>query len=451
MPTLHKYISQFLEQVCQQIKYKRIHKDISQELQGHIGELRDSYIEDGMDEGEAIEKAVEQMGDPINIGKNLNKTHRPKTEWSIIALIGIIVLIGGIAIFSIASDELSMVSMTGFARHTSHILLGLAICTFFYFFDYTKLEKYSLHIFIGSIVFLLLSIRFGIEFNGIPYVGLGNFTFTATSITLPLFLISFSGLANKWVTGNKRDILKLFGLASLAMILSLIEPSFAATILLGVGFLIITTIAIMGKNFNGNRKNFLLSIYGFISIFSLVTLINIIWRKPYIKARLLIFLKPSLDPNGAGYIHGILAKLLSTAKMFGKNDNLYLIFEGSKMLALPEANTAFIFTYIVSAFGWIMGIATILIITLAVGRMFLATKQINDQYGRYLANSITVTFALQALANILMNLGLFPITGFSLPFISYGGSNFIMNMALIGLLLGVYRRKDLIATRYRCL
>lgn len=442
---MHKHVIQFLDKVCQQIKYKNAHKHISQELQGHISELADKYIEEGMGKDQAIEKAVKQMGDPINIGENLNKTHRPKTEWSIIGLVGMMVLIGGIVTFYIASDKVSMVNMLGFTRHLAHILLGIGICTFFYFFDYRKLERYSLYIFIGSIILLILNMKFGIRFNGIPYINLGRFNFTASSIALPLFLISFSGLANKWVTGSKKDILKLFGLGGLPIILLMAEPSFTSVLLLGIGFLVITTIGIADKQFNGNRKKFLLLIYGFISIFSLLTLINIVFRKPYIKARLLMFLNPNADPKGAGYINIVLAKLLSTSKLFGKNSNLYLFSEGRSILVLPEANTNFIFTYIISVFGWIMGIATLSIIILTIIRMFLATRKIKDQYGRYLANSITITFTIQALANILMNLGLFPLIGFALPFISYGGSNFVMNMALIGLMLGVYRRKDLIA------
>lgn len=442
---MHNYISRFLDDVCEQIKYKNTHEHVSEELQCHISELTDKYIENGMDENEAVKKAVKQMGDPVDIGKKLDKIHRPKTEWSIISLIGVIILIGGVALFSIANEGFLMMGLHQLIRYAIYILLGIGICVFFYFFDYTKLEKYSLHIFIGGIVFLFVSTKFGLKLNGVSYIKIGTFSFAVAPIVLPLFFISFSGLANKWVTGNIRHIFKLFGLAAIAAILSyFIQPSFSIFTLLIAGFLVIITIAIMGKTFKGNRKKFLLSIYGFLTTSFLLVLMNVIWKKPYIKARLLTFLNPGLDPDGAGYINVVLAKLLSTAKLLGKNDNLYLNFEGAKTLALPEASTDFIFTYIISAFGWLAGIIIVLIITSVVVRMFLATRRINHQYGRCLAGSIITTFTIQALANILMNLGLFPITGFSLPLVSYGGTNFIMNMVLIGLLLGIYRRKDLV-------
>ena len=449
---MHKYIFQFLNDVCEQIKYKSTHGHISEELQCHIGKLADKYIENGMDENEAVKKAVKQMGDPVDIGRKLDKIHRPKTEWSIISLIGVMISIGGIVLFSIASDGFLMIGSHQLIRYAIYILLGIGICVFFYFFDYTKLEKYSLHIFIGAIVFLFVSTKFGLKLNGIPYVKIGAFSFAVVPIALPLFFISLSGIANKWATGNIRHIFKLLGLAAIAAIFScFIQPSVSVFMLLIAGFLVIITIAIMGKTFKGNRKKFLLSIYGFLTTSFILMLMNIIWRKPYIKARLLTFLNPGLDPDGEGYINVALVKLLSTAKLLGKNDNLYLNFEGVKTLALPEASTDFIFTYIISAFGWLAGIITVLIITLVVVRMFLATRRINHQYGRCLAGSIITTFTIQALANILMNLGLFPITGFSLPLVSYGGTNFIMNMVLIGLLLGIYRRKDLVMAGKECM
>ncbi|MCK9268619.1 MAG: FtsW/RodA/SpoVE family cell cycle protein, partial [Alkaliphilus sp.] len=351
---MHKYIFQFLNDVCEQIKYKSTHGHISEELQCHIGKLADKYIENGMDENEAVKKAVKQMGDPVDIGRKLDKIHRPKTEWSIISLIGVMISIGGIVLFSIASDGFLMIGSHQLIRYAIYILLGIGICVFFYFFDYTKLEKYSLHIFIGAIVFLFVSTKFGLKLNGIPYVKIGAFSFAVVPIALPLFFILLSGIANKWATGNIRHIFKLLGLAAIAAIFScFIQPSVSVFMLLIAGFLVIITIAIMGKTFKGNRKKFLLSIYGFLTTSFILMLMNIIWRKPYIKARLLTFLNPGLDPDGEGYINVALVKLLSTAKLLGKNDNLYLNFEGVKTLALPEASTDFIFTYIISAFGWL--------------------------------------------------------------------------------------------------
>ena len=436
MLALSKYISDFLNKVCGEIKYKGVHGNISTELQGHIYEIMENYIESGMDKDRAIQKAVEQMGDPIGIGKELNKTHRPKTEWSIILLIGAMVLIGGITLFSVASDTASSINFDQFFKsYLVYTLIGIGVFVPCYFFDYTKLEKYSLYIFLSTIIFLFASAKFGRQVIG-----------------LPLFLTSFSGLANKWDTGSIKDMLKLLTLATLAIFV-MIEASFATAILLSAGFLIIITKAILNKGFKGNRKGFLFSIYGGgITLISMLLLwVNNAVGSNYKATRLFIFLNPHLDPDGAGYINLLLKEMLPGAKLFGKSDNLYLNHQGVNRIVLPEANTDLVFAYIVSAFGWIVGIITMIVIALTVTRMFLTIRKINHQYGRYLASAIVSVFSLQALANILMNTGMFPIytgpfpiSSFSLPFISYGGTNFVINMALMGLLLSVYRRKDLV-------
>ena len=133
-------------------------------------------------------------------------------------------------------------------------------------------------------MFLLVSTKFGPKLNGVPYITISTLSLAVVPIALPLFFISFSGLVNKWAIGNIRYILKLFGLVALATISSyFIQPSFLVFMLLGAGFLVIITIAIMDKTFRGNRKGFLLSINGFLTASALLVLTNVIWMKPYVR------------------------------------------------------------------------------------------------------------------------------------------------------------------------
>ena len=77
-------IKEFLDSVCEQIKYKPIREDIAEELKNHIEELKENYIQEGMKEEIAEQKAIEQMGDSKEIGKKLNKIHRPKLDWKLL-------------------------------------------------------------------------------------------------------------------------------------------------------------------------------------------------------------------------------------------------------------------------------------------------------------------------------------------------------------------------------
>ena len=437
---MNNHVKDFLEEVCKQIKYKKIHGDISVEMQEHIYGLMEEYIKKGMDRDEAEKKAVEQMGSPIEIGKQLHKAHRPKTEWSIIALIGILVLTGCFVLLSIARENLSIMTIEQFYQsYLVYTLIGIGIGMVCFFFDYTRLEKYSLHIFLATLLFLFVSPWFPNKLNGIPYIVIGPFGFKPVSIVLPFFLISFAGLLNKWVTGDIKGFIKIYGLAGAAVFTCIEQPSLATGMLLGCGFLVMSTTVIIDKSFKGNRKGFLLFVYG-----SGTAGMLLLFRNPYRVKRLLAFLNFKSDPTGEGYINTVLEKVLSGAKLWGRGNYFDLNGKQAGFIDVPMVNSEFIFTYIVSAFGWIAGLALVCIIVLTIVRMFSATRKIHSTYGRYAASSVVTVFVLQAMANILMNVGLFPILGISLPFISYGGANFITNMALLGLLLGIYRRKDLI-------
>ena len=87
-------IKEFLDSVCEQIKYKPIREDIAEELKNHIEELKENYIQEGMKEEIAEQKAIEQMGDSKEIGKKLNKIHRPKLDWKLLLILIILLCFG---------------------------------------------------------------------------------------------------------------------------------------------------------------------------------------------------------------------------------------------------------------------------------------------------------------------------------------------------------------------
>ncbi|MTI46738.1 MAG: FtsW/RodA/SpoVE family cell cycle protein [Firmicutes bacterium] len=439
------HTSDFLKKVCNQIKYKKIHNDIKTELLGHIDEIKAEYMNNGMSDSEAEKKAIKQMGNPDDIGKELNKTHKPKIEWSIVLLIGLMSAISGGVLYFLSKDIAYQSSTNiSISHYFTYLLIGIIGGAIFYFFDYTKLEKYSLHLFIITNIFLFLSNWFP-TINGNPYITIGSFVINPITISIPILLISFSGLLIKWGNENLKNMLKLIGLSIVSIFMCLTNSSLANPILLGTGFLVMFTVSIMNKNFQGNRVKSLLLIYGINIGGGLIALVFTFISYSYRYQRILSFFQPSSDPNGSGYLYLTIKKLLSGAKLLGEGAGLHFATENSGFgLTLPLSNSEFIFTYIVSAFGWIAGIGLILIIMLTILRMTLTIGKINTIYGKYISSSIVTLFTLQIISNILMNLGLFPIIGISLPIISYGGTNFIVSMALVGLMLGIYRRKDLV-------
>lgn len=441
MYALNKDVSDFLSKVCGEIKYKGVHGGISEELKSHVNERIDYYMETGLSEAEATIKAVEQMGDPIRIGQELNKTHRPRTEWSIIGLMGIMVIVGIISVYTLAIDPGYYLDREGLVKtYLLQIIIGASVFLTIYFFDYKKMERYSLHFLAGTLAFLFVGHSLFLRGR----LGSYSLALKMTSLALPFLIISVSGLIKKWCTGNRSDMLKLMGLIGATIIFMLIfTNSLSLTAGLVATILISITAAILSKGFKGNRKKWLVFLYGSGTagiVFTLMSPFLYPWQLERLKAGF----NPGAYESSYGWITLFIRDLLSNSKMWGQSSSLHYTLEGVDRIYLPSANTDLIFAYIVSAFGWLMGIIVALIVFGVIYRMFLASRKIKDEYGKSLAISVISIFSVQAVSNILMNLGVFPLFSVSLPFISQGGTNYVMNMGLMGLLLGIFRRKDLV-------
>ena len=96
---------EFLNNVCEQIKYKPIRNSISEELENHIEESKENYIEEGMQEKEAEEKVIAQMGNAEIIGKELNKIHRPRLDWKLLIILVVLLIFGFVISYIITENE----------------------------------------------------------------------------------------------------------------------------------------------------------------------------------------------------------------------------------------------------------------------------------------------------------------------------------------------------------
>ena len=134
------HIKEFLENVCNEIRYKPIRNDISEELELHIKEAKEEYIASGINEVEAEEKAVSNMGDAVEIGKKLNKIHRPKLDWILLILVAILIGFGFLIIFIRATRKQDTYSIE---RAIKFVSIGLIASIIVYFMDYRKSLKYT--------------------------------------------------------------------------------------------------------------------------------------------------------------------------------------------------------------------------------------------------------------------------------------------------------------------
>lgn len=146
-------IKEFLNTVCEQIKYKPIRNSISEELENHIEESKENYIEEGMQEEEAEEKAITQMGNAEIIGKELNKIHRPRLDWKLLIILAVLLIFGFVISYIITENEHTemmqymkegvneYITTNYRIKYVCFVGLSFAIGIIIYFCDYKKFKN----------------------------------------------------------------------------------------------------------------------------------------------------------------------------------------------------------------------------------------------------------------------------------------------------------------------
>jgi rod shape determining protein RodA len=159
--------------------------------------------------------------------------------------------------------------------------------------------------------------------------------------------------------------------------------------------------------------------------------------KPFQVDRLTSFANPSADPLGAGY-NAYQAKIaVGSGGMFGQG-----LFHGALVAGrfIPSQSTDFIFTVSGEELGFVGCITIIALLGVLLLRALRIAARADDQFGLLVASGVAIWFAVQAFINIGMTIGIMPVTGIPLPFVSYGGSAMFADMMAIGLLQSVHRR-----------
>ena len=162
--------------------------------------------------------------------------------------------------------------------------------------------------------------------------------------------------------------------------------------------------------------------------------------KPYQQKRLLVFFNPSIDPIGASYT-AIQSKIaVGSGGLFGKG---WLQGTQTQLDFVPEHHTDFIFTVLAEEFGFLGSVFLILVFAALAVYVFRIIYQTTDLRARLLALGVISYFIFQIFVNMGMTIGLAPITGITLPFISYGGSSLVINFFAFGLLVSIYKERSI--------
>ena len=301
-------------------------------------------------------------------------------------------------------------------------IIGLIIMYITSKINYRLYYKYSKIILIICIILLVLVLIPGVGSvrNGSrSWFGIGSFGIQPSEFT-KLALIIYT---SKYLT-NYRKMFPIILITLLIFGIIMLQPDF------GTGTIIVMTI--FGILFiNGMDISYIVKM-GVIGIIGVVILVLV---APYRLSRILSFLNPWSDPLGSGF------QIIQSMYAIGPGGLFGLGFGNSiqKHFYLPEPQTDFIFSIISEEFGFVgILIVSILFITIIYSGISVALN-IKDKFGKNLAFGIIFGISFQTILNLMVVVGLIPVTGVTLPFLSYGGSSLLISMLSIGILLNISR------------
>lgn len=315
---------------------------------------------------------------------------------------------------------------------TVFLIIGIIIMTILSKIDYKIYERYANKILLLCFILLVLVLIPGIGSvrNGSrSWFGIGGLGIQPSEIAkvgLIIFASKYLSKNERSMSSIKNGILPILFVILVFFGLIMLEPDF------GTGMVITLTLIMM--IFISESK---ISFFVGCGILGLLGIVVLILIAPYRMARIVSFLNPWVDPLGAGF------QIIQSLYAIGPGGLLGMGFMKSrqKYFYLPEPQTDFIFSIISEEFGFlgvlIVVSAFFLIFYLSL-RIFFKTK---DLFGKYLVFGLSFGLILQALLNLSVVVGLVPVTGVTLPFLSYGGSSLLVSMASIGIILSVSKRQ----------
>ncbi|MBO5330544.1 MAG: FtsW/RodA/SpoVE family cell cycle protein [Anaerotignum sp.] len=429
----------YTEKVCEQIRWKKAHGVVAQEIENHLIDQKNAYMDMGDSESIAEEKALLQLGDPVAIGAALDGTHKPAPQWGMMGLVMVLFAVGTCIQFHFLTNILD----EGF--HNSAYSVPLTAALFLlcfiafiltYFLDFSFFAKHPYLLPILLIVVDILAQLFGAESSGsYRWLILGPFSISPISISI-IFPFAFCGIFYHLRNKGKYGYL-LSGIIAAVFCMMLLTFHSSAGILLFVfsaGILMI--IAAKKGWFSENVRPILL----FLLIAGIIGMVVLLYALPYRYRleRLVYIIHPEADPSGYGYMPSILRGMLENSVLLGKGTS-FLEWDVYKAILPTMYRTDYLLTFITYQYGWVASIAIILLLTIFLILGFRKCFRQKSVFGQMVSLCILCTYTAEILIYVFVNLG-FPIVApIALPFLSYGATALLLNMALAGILLSTFR------------
>lgn len=439
---LHEY----LDTLTEQIRCKKARPMVQEEIKNHIEDQAQAYRKEGMGEDQAMTKAILEMGDPVEAGMELDRVHRPKMQWTLVALVILLSIIGmimQIVIFKTGclSNEENITTVRDEFIYGSILNTIISFCVIgaVCILDYTYLAKHPVALWW---LFSFLQIL-GAFYMGGSYMRGYQLNYYMITLMVPVFAAVVFRYKNKGITG----FLKCIGLyLALALIKMFTQTAFISGMLeLTISVLVILTIAVIRGWFGEKKAGKLALVWipaiGFPVLIGTVALFfndNLRILAEYQAARI----QALLHMGNSTMNYQLLAARaeMEKATLFGSGE--------LPLTTLPAIQNDYIITSMFTYFGIIFTLLVLGMILFFIWKAFHLSIKQKNQFGSIISIGCVIALAVKVVVYVIPNVGGVSVFGqMSMPFLSYGLGNAVVNGVLVGLLLSVYRNTDIVSEK----
>lgn len=436
-------IEEYLSTLTEQIRCTKARGMVQAEVRAHIEDQRDAFEAEGMSRDEALQEAVKEMGDPVSVGVSLDQIHRPKTAWGMILLVGIISVLSILAQFLIERQGLLKEPAFYIRRHIRNVLLGFAAMLLVYRLDYSILAKWGKKlaglflIFVFGCIFVFSS-----RINGAThFVYFFPFNFYI-DMMMYLYIPLYGAILYQYRNESYKGLIKSVIWLILPCVLAFRIPAAGLALSLFLLMAVLLSVAV-AKNWFGVKKGVVLgTIWGAILAVPMIVLplaIHFHLLREYQIARLQAY--TGNTSREMSYVQNRISQMFAHCRFMGSN-----LIKGENAGILPNENSDFLLIHLISYYGLLVGIIVIGVLIFLIVKMFHISIRQKNQLGMITGCGCSLVFAMLGVINLLENIGLFPNATTYLPFFSYGGTGTVVSYLLLGILLSIYRYKDILPT-----
>ncbi len=356
-------------------------------------------------------------------------------DWVAFSIVILISIIGVMTIYSSTRSPVSGEMPSYYVKQLYWLLLSSIALIAVVSFDYIWLSRSSYIFYVIGLTLLLLVLVIGKTGMGAQrWFSLGPFSFQPSEVFRLFYTIAIA----RYLSGIHKKIsltslFKLFFLITFIPLLMIIkQPDLGTAVIILFIFLSL----VVTKGLQKKVAVFII----LISIISIPFLGNMFWEglKDYQKSRLVAFLEPDLDPSGTGYHINQSKVAVGSGQFIGKG---YLKGTQGPFRFLPEKHPDFIFAVFSEEWGFAGSIFLLLLYLAFILRGLDTARRAKDEFGRLLAIGISFMFTIYLFVNIGMTIGIMPVVGVPLPFMSYGGTALLTNFIAAGILINIRTRR----------